>query len=1290
MFFYHICKLTFFIFYTVLKMEVKMDGVCASLPPGVRGHLRGYVILDVIDYTLDESIGIPVAFKIRWWGEISKGIILQPNTATIKSKKGAESHSGTACYALIDKCSDKVIGNCLIDNVASLVEHKKISGDYPIVSENSAVAGSMLVSLHFDQSKEFSSKQSSIYKGSKSNGKSLDNVSKSPNKNEVDNDVIPSDVCHNDFISFALEKGKKLREEMNDALFEEEIFPSFDNPSSFTTNSFFSKFNNHKNTWNDFEDSSDMLKYIMPEETLNLPELNCPVPLRSSNSSLHSIDSDQSITSSLINDIFYKDVPNENSCKGIRNSLTERDTINTQPNEAAPNDNSLKEELKNKHVDMNNAAKLYSQGSQEIIQNIHLPHMVDINDEVASQSFKQKKRAYFTRFCNLKDKRSMISPFIKRFENTRNFSMHSRSLPRSTWLRKTFCSLNLQKMNLEMILMVSEGRSFNQEEGSVFALTTLGPLTNFLILYEGVRRTPMYEVVPVQLNEKLLSRLQSNFIVLEIWSYKGHIALKKTPIIAVEGWVKVIHHTSGKLVGKLNVLSAIGTKKQIQDLNEERLGYPKSSVCQPSIPDILIQSSMVRHKFKIGIGELFGLNVQDGHIWGEGDCFISYKFIQQSTCQESNIFGRLHEFTSRLILCTPALDMKYENDHELYLPNDYSIHSYLLTGLSLSSGIKFYLSHRSYYPGLHDVTVAEATLSLTQLCSLLVSSSSRNESVVHNFNLNLRRLSSQSVLSITSSATLDVSIQYSRINVCDSKHNMNSEKSVQTSPGKLQCKISSPKKSSVTFDPSVKMIENKRKDDIANIPEEDVKVPVEITVECASNLQPLVANSDCLNYLITAPKTILNDSCSDQASHPGYMSQNLILKLWTKSNHTKSPDEVQGFVCINLTSLVCGLSYLSGWYNVMDFTGQCKGQMKISVTPLQSIKDIIRNTNLPEDPFSRVIHFEDSAHNFLSELDVDNLKKDNKKSVSKENVVLQGTSISEKITPEKSLVNVDEELPWNISIPIPLPEDTTQSILLQNLQKNLNELQEMQERLTTRFVMDSSSDSKLVTKKSSIDCSEINAMQEKIRTKKDKEQTLQNVDKISNSERCVQTENHIFDQNSSQDKSRVLLSPNDVQKPEKPNLISSNQCSNVKNIVNITLNNQYSDSKSDNSKQYEENELKNDEIWDFIKSDKNRLASECGTYNVLDEHSMLVNVDNKQSFEDIEAASSLLVEKSVVSNISSTLPEKIPTTCTYDIADSNINGHSNSLIPLEKLENSVKQLSMVLSNLCNNQYDQAS
>lgn len=36
-----------------------------------------------------------------------------------------------------------------------------------------------------------------------------------------------------------------------------------------------------------------------------------------------------------------------------------------------------------------------------------------------------------------------------------------------------------------------------------------------------------------------------------------------------------------------------------------------------------------------------------------------------------------------------------------------------------------------------------------------------------------------------------------------------------------------------------------------------------------------------------------------------------------------------GFVSVDLTPLTSGLQQISGWYNIMDFNGQVKGQIKV-------------------------------------------------------------------------------------------------------------------------------------------------------------------------------------------------------------------------------------------------------------------------------------------------------------------------------------------------------------------------
>lgn len=42
-----------------------------------------------------------------------------------------------------------------------------------------------------------------------------------------------------------------------------------------------------------------------------------------------------------------------------------------------------------------------------------------------------------------------------------------------------------------------------------------------------------------------------------------------------------------------------------------------------------------------------------------------------------------------------------------------------------------------------------------------------------------------------------------------------------------------------------------------------------------------------------------------------------------------SADRVLGFVSVDLAPLTAGFLHICGWYNIMDFNGQCQGQIKV-------------------------------------------------------------------------------------------------------------------------------------------------------------------------------------------------------------------------------------------------------------------------------------------------------------------------------------------------------------------------
>ncbi|KAG5323798.1 C2CD3 protein, partial [Pseudoatta argentina] len=72
----------------------------------------------------------------------------------------------------------------------------------------------------------------------------------------------------------------------------------------------------------------------------------------------------------------------------------------------------------------------------------------------------------------------------------------------------------------------------------------------------------------------------------------------------------------------------------------------------------------------------------------------------------------------------------------------------------------------------------------------------------------------------------------------------------------------------------------------------------------------------------------------------------LILKVWhlidpnTSKDINLRRDSVIGFSAIDLSILITGFPTVSGWFHIMDFTGKCNGQIKISVTPLDNLSSL--------------------------------------------------------------------------------------------------------------------------------------------------------------------------------------------------------------------------------------------------------------------------------------------------------------------------------------------------------------
>ncbi|XP_054247089.1 C2 domain-containing protein 3 [Indicator indicator] len=64
--------------------------------------------------------------------------------------------------------------------------------------------------------------------------------------------------------------------------------------------------------------------------------------------------------------------------------------------------------------------------------------------------------------------------------------------------------------------------------------------------------------------------------------------------------------------------------------------------------------------------------------------------------------------------------------------------------------------------------------------------------------------------------------------------------------------------------------------------------------------------------------------------------QTLVFKVW----HKAESERVIGFASVDLSPLLAGFQLVCGWYNIMDFSGQCRGQLKVAVSPLQNINHL--------------------------------------------------------------------------------------------------------------------------------------------------------------------------------------------------------------------------------------------------------------------------------------------------------------------------------------------------------------
>ncbi|CAF1190222.1 unnamed protein product [Rotaria sordida] len=171
-----------------------------------------------------------------------------------------------------------------------------------------------------------------------------------------------------------------------------------------------------------------------------------------------------------------------------------------------------------------------------------------------------------------------------------------------------------------------------------------------------------------------------------------------------------------------------------------------------------------------------------------------------------------------------------------------------------------------------------------------------------------------------------------------------------------------------------------------------------------------------------------------------------LLKVWHKINADiesipeKSGDKVLGFVSIDLSPLLSGLQQISGWYNIIDTIGNVQGQLKINIIPQQDLFE-----------FKRMKY---NSKQYQPKLDTHRSTSTRTENISSLNL----NDLSSRSS------NVGST---NLNSSIIDDENNKQSFLMNNLRRQLGELDVITERLKARYYSNSEISSTITTSRNS-------------------------------------------------------------------------------------------------------------------------------------------------------------------------------------------------------------------------------
>ncbi|XP_011870211.1 PREDICTED: C2 domain-containing protein 3 isoform X2 [Vollenhovia emeryi] len=486
-----------------------------------------------------------------------------------------------------------------------------------------------------------------------------------------------------------------------------------------------------------------------------------------------------------------------------------------------------------------------------------------------------------------------------------------------------------------------------------------------------------FQLVPLIHGTELLERIRDNYIIIEVYNRQNsgtdnllgiaklpvhqlyiayrdplilpHLLLSKYPVISVDGWVNINDPVSGKFCGKLLALVALGTVEQIALLevsrglrntnNMSRTDY-NYHCCVPDNTNNAIGGQESSQYNVPGVSnpssEQFTRSNNFSHVYNTPDqdlASVDYK-TQESQTDISSLKNATAEKPTQEAVFSEQLALRT-----------------LVDRLTNVLDIDKVSTNQSAQTEINQVDEGEihGELCLNTLNSNSLADDSDSCNPKNDF-----RLSTEMHRSVGVGAEYNEDLDQ-RPN--SAYNNVSNASSTERNAPKVESNINC----NGSFFRSVIEIECALHLPRIEEPNESVEPSTYVTFQ---NLTRKFDSTDQLNSYIATnvflhscnPKW--NWRCDVKLSTDLLLNnqKRLILKVWhlidpdTSKEINLKRDIVIGFSAIDLSVLMAGFPAISGWFHIMDFTGKCNGQIKISITPLDNLSLLGKlaptNTNL--------------------------------------------------------------------------------------------------------------------------------------------------------------------------------------------------------------------------------------------------------------------------------------------------------------------------------------------------------